>query len=228
MIAPLGILASSLVSVPTGPAALTGTPIALALGTSATPGAQAVTVPGDAQAVVVLWAYWGTADGQGILSLGSNFASTFTIAELNGGQIVANAAAVGVAYATVTSTGSKTITPTWDAAPSYGPVFMLAWIKGINTGDWVRATNNDHRSGGTTSSAAVSSAATDLVLALDHRAEATSPGTEAGWTSHLIQQDIQGASGRLRTADSPGASTTTATAQNLSWSTISIISIKSA
>lgn len=202
-------------------ATVTGTPVAIALSLTATPGAQNITVPADAEGVVVFWAYWLNATGYGLTSMSSTFSGTFTSVELAGTSIES---ATGISYAAVTSTGAKTITPVWNNTPSEGPTFIVAFVKGINTADWVRDTGLDSRSGETAVSATVDSATTDLVLSLDQKYDAI-PGLETGWTS--LQTQSNGSEGaRLRSADSPGASTTTATIQNPYYSTIAVISIK--
>lgn len=197
--------------------------VALALGTSATPGAQAITVPSDAQIVVVnhhLWINDGSA-----LSLSSSFAGTFTIL-----QDSALSESGGVSYAVVSSIGSQTITPTWSNAPSEGPIFTVSFFKNVNTSDFVRDTDLQVLdSSGSAATITLTTTADDFVLALDSQYDSGQaiPANPSGWTS-LVTSGINGDGARLRSADSPGASTTTVTGQSTSFSAVTGIAIKPA
>jgi hypothetical protein len=210
---------------------LTGTPVALALGTSATPGAQSITVPSDAQLCVVAWCMWeggssGTLTSLASTAVGGGFTRVQT-------PTTANNANVGVAYGLVTATGSQTVTPTWNAAIQQGPEFCVVFVKGVDTAAAVL----DAQSGASVTlsgsvSLSLTSATDALVLQFDTKDDqtggATSPGTPSGWTSLSAFGGNQLYS-RLSSADTPGASTTTATTQaTLSYSTLSAISIKAA
>lgn len=194
--------------------------VILTPGSSATPGAQAITVPADAQGVVVFTRGYPAPT----LSLTSNFAGTFTIVQDTGNEITS------VSYAPVTSTGSKTLTPSWTTGPTEGPLFIVAFIKDIDNssiGAWIR--DSDALANDVTGSAfglTVDSTTIDLVLAFDtqYNTGLTVPADESGWTS-ITTQGINSDAGRLRSADSPGASTTTATTQGTSYRGMAIVSI---
>jgi len=194
----------------------------LVLGTSATPGAQAITVPADAQVVVVTSRNYSASGVD--LSLTSNFTGTFTTTQdSNGGT-----ERTTVSHAVVSSTGSKTITPVWTNAPAEGPLFFITFIKNVNTSDYYRASDAIALdSTGSTASRTVASTANDLVLALESHYDAGQaiPGTVSGWTS-ISTQGNNSEGGRLSTADSPGASTTTFTGGSTSYDGVSIIAIK--
>jgi hypothetical protein len=199
--------------------------VALAsLGTSPTPGAQAVTVPSDAEGVIFRWS--GYLVSNQLTSVSATFASGgFTIDQLpeNGAD------AVGVAYARVTATGSQTITPVWGGTWSGGPVASVEFVKGIPTsGSWVRDTFVDHiPSASDTITGSVSSATDDVVLAGEGSDFGTLPASPSGWTSR-VSTTVNDNYLRVSQADSPGAPTTTytATAAN-SYPTLSMISVMS-
>lgn len=204
-------------------AEVTGTPVALALGSSATPGAQNITVPADAEGVVIFWAWWKTSPDYGLSSMSSNFSGTFTNGEISG---TSNDNALGISYADVTSTGSKTITPVWTEAPNeQGPLFIVAFVKGI-AASWVRDVDyDDAGSSSGNASVILDSSTDDLVIGFDFRSAVTAPGNPTGWTSLQTQENIAVISARVRSADSPGASTTTVDSENEIWSGVSGISI---
>lgn len=205
-----------------GSATVTGTPIVLSLGTSATPGAQSITVPPDAQGVLVF-----SRNYQGrTLTLSSSFAGSFTSTEDTGDEIT------GVHYAAVSSTGAQTLTPEWSGAITDGPLFVIAFVKGIDNSspsNWIRDTDaqaNDVI--GSAFSLTVDSTANDVVLAFDSQyssAGANTPANESGWTS--LQTTVNNnETGRLRSADTPGSSTTSATTQGTEYRGLAVVSIK--
>jgi len=187
---------------------------------SATPGAQALTVPVGTQGVVVFTRVYNAL----LLTLSSSFAGAFSKVEDTGAEIT------GVHYAPVSATGAQTITPTWTGVPADGPLFVVVFVGGIDNSSisaWVRGADahaNDLIGAGP--SRTVASTTNDLVLALDsqYRVDLTLQPNEAGWTS-ITTQAYNKETGRLRSANSPGASTTTATGQSTEYSGIAIISL---
>ena len=171
---------------------------------SASPGAIPITVPSGALGAVVF--VRGQFDA---LSISSSFSSSFTLTPSPGG------APVVVATAQVTATGSQTITPSYGSYLAEGAAFFVAFVDGIDntsTATWVRAV-----AASSSSSQTIASTTTDLVLAMDNWYTGGSgtpgpPPNESGWTS-LGTHEYNNVAGRLRSANSPGASTTTATAQ---------------
>ena len=203
----------------------TGTPVfisavALNAGGSTNPGPLAITVPADAQGVLVF-----TRGFNGLsLSLSSSFTGTFAVTEDTGTERTA------VGRAAVTATGAQTISPVWSAIPTEGPVFIVAFVKGIDNSSlaaWVRAVDvQAEDSVGSAFSRSVASTVADLVLVLDSRytASNTPPPDEAGWTS-LLTQGVSFNAGRLRSANSPGASTTTANTQGDQYRGLALVSL---
>lgn len=193
---------------------------ALAIGYSASPGAQSVNVPADAQLVVVHHRLYNAAGSA--LSLSSSFAGTFTINQ----QAAGSGESAGVSYALVNSTGAQTITPSWTNAPTEGPHFVVSFIAGINTSDFLR--DSDLQLNETIASAiTLTTGSTDLVLAHDSQFDSGEavPGNQSGYTSILTYADNNEGS-RLRIADSPGASTTTVTGQTTSYNAVAGLAIK--
>lgn len=195
----------------------------IALGQVASPGAQNVTVPSDAQVVVVHFSRY--AASASTLSLTSNFAGTFTIvqdATIDEGG--------GVAFAVISSTGAKTITPSWSSAPSEGPLFFVSYIKDVDTAaGFVRSIQNQVREDTGTTAATVDLASrdVDLVLALDKtfNASETVPSNPAGWTSLATQGNVDEA-GRLRSLDAPNDGENTITGQTNTYSAILAIALR--
>lgn len=200
----------------------------LALGTSATPGAQAITVPADATGVAVFFGEYSNFGGTHTLtSLAASFVSGgFTI---NQSADASSAhGLVGVAYGLVTATGSQTITPTWDATVVDGPIFQVVFFKDIDTGDYYRDSdhnNDDDSSSGVTSSTpAIDSAATDLVYGFV--TEYSTIPTVSGWTQRQSTALTNSMYGSVYTADSPGSSSTTFTCGTADFPAVAALSIK--
>lgn len=227
MTGPLGFFASSGIVAASGPAVVIGTPTHIALSTSSTPGAQNITVPSDAKLAVVMWCFHRTGT-HGLSSLTSDFTGTFTNFEL--GTSGTSSKAVGVSYADVTSTGSKTITPAWTgtiASGDGGPIFYVIFVKGHNIGNPTEGTPQfARRTVGGTAAITLTSQTTSLVLALDNN-NTTAPATETGYTS-LATVVNNGIGGNLRRANTPGASTTAADDQGGDYSAIGGVAIRSA
>jgi hypothetical protein len=169
---------------------------------ASSPGPLSVTVPSGAQGVIVFW----RAAFPESLALTSSFAGAF--------QDLAPSADfyVRIQVAPVTGAGSQTITPVFSDTLFEGPVFTLVFIDGIDNSEfasWVR----DWACSGA-SSQTVDSTEDDLVVAFDNwfTDSASIPVNESGWTS-VATQTYNSAGARTRSADSPGASTTTATCQ---------------
>lgn len=192
----------------------------IALGTSATPGAQSITVPSDAQLVVVQATTYGA--GGLTLSLASSFAGTFTTTTSGDGSDKCH-----IAYALISGTGSQTITPTWSGAVTDGPVFVVSFVKGINTGDFLReARAYNWNIQGSTGSTSIATGLNDLLLVLDRQATTPAPNAMSGYTS-ITTQVNNNIGGRVQTCNAPGTSSTTVTTVGTEFPGLSMISIKS-
>lgn len=194
--------------------AVIGSPVALTI-TTANPGAIAITVPTGALGVIVQFrANYDSSN----FSLTSSFSGTFTSVTPTSGFTVRTF------YAAVTSTGSQTITPDFGTYLAEGPVFFVTFVDSVDTsGTWIRDAECEE-----TSSITVNSSTTDTVIAMDNwsTGSAAIPPNETGWTS-LVTQAQGNLGARLRVANSPGASTTTATAQTGAGGAFSGLSVVS-
>lgn len=123
-------------------------------------------------------------------------------------------ASTGLSYAAVTSVGEQTITPSFGATLTEGPVFLVTFVSGIDNssfGTWVRDAEN-----GETTTLEVDAVAGDLVVCMDNWFTGFSgtpgpPPNQAGWTSHETQE-YNNIAGRVRSITASG-STVTANAQ---------------
>ena len=189
------------------------------LGTSGTPGAKSITVPADAQAVVVHF-HMGSG-GSNALSISSDFAGAFTIAN----SAAQNGCSLG--YAVVSSTGAKNLTLSWTQTSLEGPSVYVSFIKNINTSDWVRevaVVGND--TNGTSATNVFDTGTDDLLLVVNDQDGGTAPTTISGFTSLATTGGTYSLPSRLQSCDSPGATTTTVTGTTTNFDVLSGISIK--
>lgn len=202
-------------------ATVTGSPVFV------TTSGGTVTVPSDAQGVIAAGAYYNASAGAGLNTISLGGASSFTVpVDIGNGDGGLSANAQWAAYATISSTGSQTFSFSLDASATEGPVICLQFVKGIDTGDWIRDVQGDTAITSGTVTATVSSSTTDLVLGFNQKYSAV-PGTASGWTSlGTTTNNSEGA--RLSSANSPGASTTTLTDPSPDYSSVAVFAIKSA
>lgn len=202
--------------------------VILTPGTSATPGAQAVTVPADAQLVVVTWSNYINVSNGLITSLTSTFADfTGKINQTGASNIPPNKTGVGVAYGLVTATGSQTITFTWTDNIGDGPHVYVSFIKGINTSDYFLDFDSVSPGGpSATASLTVDTQSTCLLLVHDGDANTTIQPTPTGYTLRNSNA-ANNHSSLLLTANAPGATTTTVNSSTTNYAALSAISIKS-
>ena len=173
---------------------------------SASPGALPITVPPGAQGVIVMSRVFLF----DTLTITTDFAGAWQNVVPDSGNTVY------LQYAPVTAVGARNITPEFSGGFGLfgGPSFHVIFVSGIDNSSfaaWVRDATCEE-----TTPKTVDSTVDDLVIACDNwstPSAGTPPPNETGWTSQSTQvQNTIGA--RIRTADSPGASTTTATAQS--------------
>lgn len=211
-----------------------GTPQFFALGETATPGAQAITVPTYAEKVAIFVHQSddaGTPDAS-LTGLTSNFSGTFTIDQIGSTSV---AMAVAVATADVTSTGAgKTWTPT--LANTNIVAGAAAWVVFLqDVGSvWPTDTAVAQATGdGTTPGTASGSGLIDgLAIAADTHLYATSgtyPANEAGWTS-VATAETTGtyaywASSRLRQRSITATGTESATTQGANGSCVALLTL---
>lgn len=153
--------------------------VTVSVGTSATPGAQAVTVPSDATGVI-LFAGQYSASGASMSGLTSTFG---TFSSGNKTEFPSTPVINGVLswWANVTATGSQTFTPVWTNALLQGPAICLAFFKDLDT-TWVRDAGSV-QSDYSTASDTLTTAVGDIVIRYETQDGGTAPGTASGWTS---------------------------------------------
>jgi hypothetical protein len=199
--------------------------VQLAPGTSATPGAQAITVPSDAIGVVVCWGEYG-AFSTGMTGLTSTFA---TFSGGNKDQTPSTGGTrngAGGWWADVTATGSQTLTPVWGSSIVQGPLLTVIFYKDIAAGSWVRDMVSADSSA--TFPLSINSATDDEVIFFDTQ-DTSVPSTNSGCTS-VDSRTENSSGGRLQTVNSPGSGTTSipTTSANPATFAISIIGAASA
>lgn len=214
-------------------AVLTGTPVAVAWGSSQNPSGQSITIPSDATAVYMFWAgYDFVLDDAGLASstLNSNAPSQSFELPTNVGS-PANYVGTGVCAWYNPSTGSQTLTVSWDAAFDEGPVCIVAFVAGGDTTSW-RDVGADQDTGFNAVETIVATVADDLVIKFDQRYISGGGGTDpppltSGWTNGQTQNNQQNEGARLSYISATGT-TQTCTSENESSSTICAISIPAA
>jgi len=191
------------------------------LGTSGTPGAKAITVPADAQGVVVQVASTMAANPPS-LSITSDFAGTFTVINSNDQD------GCSIGYAEVTSTGSKNLTLAWTEGLIEGPSVYISFIKNINLQNWVRGTLAE--STGITSatiSTSISSGGTDLILVVDEQDGSHGiPAAMSGCSTLATTDGTYGSASRFQSVDNPSGSSTSLTGTGDWYATMTAVSIK--
>jgi len=198
---------------------LTGTPTAVTWASGADPAGQSITIPSDATAVYMFWAYYVNPDGHGLLSATLNSASPDELFEVPTGA--ADAPAVGVTAWYNPSTGSQTLDVAWDTAPVEGSTCIVAYVKGGSTTAW-RDADGQVGDGTAALSVTLTTATDDLVLKMDMRF-GTPPSTSAGWTSSQTHAN-NGEGAKLSYIVATG-STQVCNSEDESWSGLCAISI---
>jgi len=200
-------------------AVITGTPTRIDTLTGASPGAQTITVPADAEGVAIFMT--GINAGTALVaSMTSDFSSAFTITQ--NGNTALNG--VSVSLARVTSTGAgKTFTPSFNVAPDEGPCCSYAFVKGIPpSGAWFETVDVDQGSGSALT-LSVTSATDSLVFFYD--SDDSTIGNASG-TTNLTNHTVNGDYANLNSVNSPGASTTSVTGVGTGFPASALVSIK--
>lgn len=206
-------------------AALTGTPTNVAFGAGINPAGQSITVPADALWVGMFWAYYvGSPTGSGLASVTLGGVSPTAVFEVPG---TIDTTRSGLAYWNNPATGSLTLDPAWDTAPSDGPLCTVAYVTAANVAGAPRDIDGDNDANATAVTVTLTTVATDLVLKYDVRFSATSPALTAGFTAAQTQVNVNSLSSRLSTIAATGA-TQVCAAEGESFSTLVAVSIENA
>jgi hypothetical protein len=205
-------------------AVLTGTPTAVVWASGINPASQNITIPADATAVYMFWAFDGVdANGHGLASATLNSASpnqTFELPTQAGFY-----PGTGVAAWYNPSTGSQALDVAWDIAPVEGPVCIVAYVKDGDTSSW-RDADADQDIDSNAVTVTLTTVAGDLVLKFDQRFDGSEnpPSTAgSGWTSAQTTGNVdEGA--RLAYISASGT-TQACPSEDESYSSICAISI---
>jgi len=204
-----------------GPAEYVGA-VGLSIGTDPVPGPQNISVPSDAEGILVFWYGYYSAPGDPLTTMTSTAAGVFTSQQLNTDHLSFNV--VGFSAARITAVGAQTITPEWASGWSGGaePTFIVAFVKSIPpSGSWLRDFVLQQVGSGTITEV-VSSQVEDLILVLDANDSSfgSPPADIENWTSRLVQ-----AASRLSNVDVVGDPSTTVAGNASSFAGLAAVSI---
>lgn len=205
-------------------AVLTGTPIAIAWGASANPAPQSITIPADATAAYMAWAWDGVdANGEGLAS--STLASSAPSQTGALGTATGFQPATGICAWYNPPTGAQDLDVAWTAAPVEGPVCIVFFTKDGNTTTW-RDADAAHAAGATAVGVVLTTEAGDLVVKFDQRYDAAgnAPVLTSGWTNGQTQTAQQSENARLSYISATGTSTA-CDCENEDYSSIVAIAI---
>jgi hypothetical protein len=205
-------------------AVLTGTPVAVAWGTSANPAAQNITIPADCTAVFMFWAFDGiNADGETL--------STATLASASASQSFSITTLTGYYCATGVSawynppTGTQSLDVAWTTAPTEGPVCVVVFVKDGDTTSW-RDADADHDINANAVSVTLTTVSGDLVLKFDQRYDAGGnvPALSAAWANGQTQTGQASENARLSYISATGT-TQVCNSEDEDYSSLVAISI---
>lgn len=183
-----------------------------------------VTVPSGAQIAVMSYAYWTASTPVAAAPTASIGGQSFTSRAVYLG--LADAGPCGMQEAVLSGSGSQTFLISYPGGATEGPVGFLSFLDGLNLGDYFR--DADATASGTAGGAvsfSLDTATTDIVLVSDSNFSGTAPSNPSGYTSLSTHVNNSRAE-RARSADSPGGTSTTISAQDVSFSQLTAISIK--
>lgn len=204
-------------------AAILGTPVAIAWAAGANPAGQSVTIPSGTTACYMFWSYFPGNIGNGLASVtlaGNAPAQTFEVASLT------NEPACGVAAWYNPPSGSQTLDPAWDAAPSDGPNTIVVFVDDSDTTSW-RDADGGNGEAAAAQTVTLTTVSGDLVIKWDSRFATTAPGLSAGWTNAQTQVNVVNYSSRVSTIVATGT-TQVADAENESYTGLIAISVPDA
>jgi hypothetical protein len=192
---------------------------------SAGDGSTSVTVPGDCNIAVALWAHWDSNGNTTLSALTLNGVSMFPAKAQLAEGAVTDESGIGVALLVNPSTGSQTLAWTWSAggARAQGGEIVLVYVTGGNTSDPYRDADADANVASGNVVVTINSETTDLLLALAMSLAPTSPTLDG-------TQFIDGASLNNDNYDvsdvTPSATSTTVNMLGEAYSAMVAISLK--
>lgn len=188
----------------------------------------AVTVPVGALGMLIFWSFDSGTNGSVVTAVSCTGAGTFTIAQNVPTVGASFERCAGVAYADVTSTGSKTFSVSHTSSISQGAIYAIVFVDSAPVADsLVRGSGGDNTSASAALAVSANSTATSLVLGYEGKYNAV-PAAPSGWTSIGSAGIYNSMGARISTADSPGASSTTFTAPAPDYSAAVVIALGTA
>jgi hypothetical protein len=201
-------------------AVLTGTPVTITWAAGANPAGQSITIPSDATAVYMFWCYFDSGgSGYGLSSATLNSANPDQTHEHPGDNTV-NATGVAVWYNP--STGSQTLDPAWDSAPTSGATCTVYYIKDGDTTAWTDA-DSEAAAAATAVSVTLTTDTDELVIKFDTRDSGTAPSNSSGWTSDTTQTNNSNSSRAAHIT--PSGTTQACPCEDENYSSIVAVSI---
>lgn len=199
--------------------------VTLAPGTSATPGAQSITVPTGATGAVAFWGEYGAFSG--MTGLTCSFGSPNSANRHQTPSIGGTHNGTGLWAFDVSATGSQTITPVWSNAIIQGPALSVAFYKDLdaNWKDSARFATAHNQYAAASGSV---TAETDAeILVFETQDGGTAPSVPSGRT--LVQNRSENAIGGVfYTVNSPTSGSNSISSGNTNFPGIAIASIKGA
>lgn len=190
------------------------------------PYSGAITIPAGALGMLVFWGFdKNSVNGSTLSSVSCTGAGTFTIAQNVPTVAASFERCAGVAYASVSSTGTQTLSTTGPSAPNQGVIYAVVFLDAA-PGPLVSGSGGDNTAGTAALAVTAASSATSLVYGFEAKYNAV-PSAPSGWTSAGSAGVYNTEGARLSTADSPGASSTTFTAPAPDYSAAVIIALSS-
>lgn len=204
-------------------------PVYIDLPTASMPGPQSVTVPVDAQAVLVFWFHFINlvSPGGSMKSLGASFANfTGNVDQKPSIGEPPYFSGVGCAWGKVTATGVQTITPEWTTYCTNGPHLALVFLKDINPDDFFVDSDSNVPGGSSVfASVTIASNSNCTVLGFEGKDGASEPPAQSG-ASTLLSGSGRGQGYRLSQVTSVGPASTDFTGTSTQYSGVAAISVK--
>lgn len=199
--------------------------VTLAPGTSATPGAQSITVPTGATGAIAFWGDYGAFSG--MTGLTCTFGTPNSANRHQTPSIGGTHNGTGLWAFDVTATGSQTITPVWSNTIVQGPALTVVFYKDLdaNWKDSARFATNHNQYAAASGSV---TAETDAeILVFETQDGGTAPSVPSGRT--LVQNRSENAIGGVfYTVNSPAAGSNSISSGNTNFPGIAIASVKGA
>lgn len=183
-------------------------------------GGTTITVPSDATGALLFCG----ARSNSITVTSVTLAGNSDLTQIAFDQGDGYAPSAGVFFGLVTATGSRAAQINFSAFPANGYQSVMVFVKDLSAATEYRYVESISVPGSGAFSMTANSTAADLVLAF-HAKQTAVTADVSGWTG-LLSETTTDLKGRLFSADSPGASTTTFDPTDAAEISCSIVSLK--